>query len=124
MNSLLSSTDLVIFFGSLIAVMGMGLWVGRKEDSSEDYFLAGRKTRWWGVAGSIFGSNVSANHIVAAVALLDWYLTVPSSEPPKSPSNGTKLLPLGAKTTGSLSERCAESVQRYVTVGEDQRLLN
>ena len=43
MNSLLSSTDLVIFFGSLIAVMGMGLWVGRKEDSSEDYFLAGKK---------------------------------------------------------------------------------
>ena len=64
MNSLLSTTDLVIFFGSLVAVMGLGLWVGRKEDSSEDYFLAGKKTRWWGVAGSIFGSNVSANHIV------------------------------------------------------------
>ena len=69
MNSLLSSTDLVIFFGSLIAVMGMGLWVGRKEDSSEDYFLAGRKTRWWGVAGSIFGSNVSANHIVGMMGV-------------------------------------------------------
>ena len=40
MNSLLSTTDLIIFFGSLLAVMGMGLWVGRKEDSSEDYFLA------------------------------------------------------------------------------------
>ena len=69
MNSLLSSTDLVIFFGSLIAVMGIGLWVGRKEDSSEDYFLAGKKTRWWGVAGSIFGSNVSANHIVGMMGV-------------------------------------------------------
>tara|TARA_B100000886_G_scaffold166973_1_gene114129 strand:- start:14477 stop:16567 length:2091 start_codon:yes stop_codon:yes gene_type:complete len=69
MNSLLSSTDLFIFFGSLIAVMGMGLWVGRKEDSSEDYFLAGRSTRWWGVAGSIFGSNVSANHIVGMMGV-------------------------------------------------------
>ena len=69
MNSLLSTTDLFIFFGSLIAVMGMGLWVGRKEDSSEDYFLAGRSTRWWGVAGSIFGSNVSANHIVGMMGV-------------------------------------------------------
>ena len=69
MNSLLSTPDLVIFFGSLIAVMAMGLWVGRKEDSSEDYFLAGRKTRWWGVAGSIFGSNVSANHIVGMMGV-------------------------------------------------------
>ena len=69
MNSLLSTTDLIIFFGSLLAVMGMGLWVGRKEDSSEDYFLAGRSTRWWGVAGSIFGSNVSANHIVGMMGV-------------------------------------------------------
>ena len=69
MNSLLSTTDLVIFFGSLVAVMGVGLLVGRKEESSEDYFLAGKKTRWWGVAGSIFGSNVSANHIVGMMGV-------------------------------------------------------
>jgi len=69
MNSLLSTTDLIIFFGSLIAVMGMGLWVGKNENSSEDYFLAGKSTRWWGVAGSIFGSNVSANHIVGMMGV-------------------------------------------------------
>ena len=69
MNSLLSTTDLVIFFGSLVAVMSFGLLAGRKEDSSEDYFLAGKKTRWWGVAGSIFGSNVSANHIAGMMGV-------------------------------------------------------
>ena len=69
MNSLLSTTDLIIFFGSLLTVMGMGLWAGRKEDSSEEYFLAGKSTRWWGVAGSIFGSNVSANHIVGMMGV-------------------------------------------------------
>ena len=69
MNSLLSTTDLVIFFGSLFTVMLFGLWSGRKEDSSEDYFLAGKSTRWWGVAGSIFGSNVSANHIVGMMGV-------------------------------------------------------
>jgi len=69
MGDLLTTIDVVIFFGSLIAVMGIGLWAGRKEDTSADYYLAGRSTRWWGVAGSIFGSNVSANHIVGFVGL-------------------------------------------------------
>ena len=69
MESFLSTTDLIIFFGFLFAVMAIGLWVGKREDSSEDYFLAGKKTRWWGVAGSIFGSNVSANHIVGMMGV-------------------------------------------------------
>ena len=38
--------DMVIFFGSLIGIMAVGLWAGRKEETSEDYFLAGRQTRW------------------------------------------------------------------------------
>ncbi len=69
MNSLLSTQDLIIFFGSLIVVMAFGLWSGRNEKDSEDYFLAGKSTRWWGVAGSIFGSNVSANHIVGMMGV-------------------------------------------------------
>lgn len=64
-----TTLDLVIFFGSLITVMALGLWAGRKEETSDDYFLAGHKTRWWGVAGSIFGSNVSANHIVGMLGV-------------------------------------------------------
>lgn len=66
---ILSTLDLIVFFGTLMAIMGVGLWAGRKEDTSEDYYLAGRTTRWWGVAGSIFGSNVSANHIVGMMGV-------------------------------------------------------
>jgi len=64
MGELLTPADIAVFFGSLVAVMAVGLWAGRKEETSEDYYLAGKNTRWWGVAGSIFGSNVSANHMV------------------------------------------------------------
>ncbi len=67
--NVLTTFDLFIFSGSLILVMGLGLWAGRKEEDSEDYFLAGRNARWWGVAGSIFGSNVSANHIVGMMGV-------------------------------------------------------
>ena len=49
--------------------MALGLWAGRNESSSKDYFLAGRNVRWWGVAGSIFGSNISANHMVGMMGV-------------------------------------------------------
>ena len=69
MGNILSTADLIVFVGSLLAVMVLGLWVGRKEETSDDFFLAGKTSRWWGVAGSIFGSNVSANHIVGFVGV-------------------------------------------------------
>lgn len=65
----LGTLDYVIFFGTLIAAMAVGMWAGRKEDTSEDYFLAGKGLRWFGVAGSIFGSNVSANHMVGMMGV-------------------------------------------------------
>lgn len=49
--------------------MVVGVIVGRKEETSEDFFLAGHKVPWWGVAGSIFGSNVSANHMVGMMGI-------------------------------------------------------
>ena len=66
---LLGPVDYFIFFGSLVLIMAVGLWAGRREESSSDYFLAGRDARWWGVAGSIFGSNVSANHLVGMMGV-------------------------------------------------------
>ena len=69
MGNLLSNLDLAIFFTSLLVVMLLGLWAGRKEDTSSDYYLAGKQARWWGVAGSIFGSNVSANHLVGMMGV-------------------------------------------------------
>jgi len=69
MAELLGPVDYFIFFGSLVLIMAVGLWAGRREESSSDYFLAGRDARWWGVAGSIFGSNVSANHLVGMMGV-------------------------------------------------------
>lgn len=67
MDAAFTTLDLVVFVGSLILVMAVALVAGRKEDTSLDYFLAGRGVRWFGVAGSIFASNVSANHLVGFV---------------------------------------------------------
>lgn len=66
---MLSTIDLVVFLGSLATVMGIGLWAARREKTSEDFFLAGRSIGRWGVAGSIFGSNVSAAHLVGMLGI-------------------------------------------------------
>ena len=68
-DGILSRADFIVFFGSLLVVMAVGLWVGRGERTAQDYFLAGKDTPWWAVAGSIFGSNVSANHMVGMMAV-------------------------------------------------------
>ncbi|MCH7688349.1 MAG: transporter, partial [Planctomycetes bacterium] len=69
MGDVFTPLDLIIFFTALVGVMAVGLIAGRKENTSEDYFLAGRSVPWWGVAGSIFGSNVSANHMVGMMGI-------------------------------------------------------
>ena len=65
----LTAIDIVIFLASIAVVLAIGLWAGRKEDSAQDFFLAGRTVPWWGVAGSIFGTNVSAEHLVGMLGI-------------------------------------------------------
>ncbi len=64
-----STLDIVIFVAALLGVMFAGIWVGRKEKDSADFFLASRGAPWWAVAGSIFGSNISAHHIVGMMGV-------------------------------------------------------
>ena len=65
MNATLSSLDytvLLIYFGALAAV---AVWVFRqKNDTSEDYFLAGRNAGWFVIGASIFASNIGSEHVV------------------------------------------------------------
>ena len=49
--------------------MGFSFMVSKGESDSEDYFMAGRSIPWWGVAGSVFGTNVSANHLVGMLGI-------------------------------------------------------
>ncbi len=69
MNEVFTTVDIIVFIGALVLAMIVGLIASANEKTSEDYFLAGRKIPWWGVAGSIFGSNVSANHMVGMMGI-------------------------------------------------------
>ncbi|HVC94037.1 MAG TPA: sodium/solute symporter [Pirellulales bacterium] len=56
--------DFVVLVGSVLAVAAYGMYMGRREEGTADYFLAGRSVAWWAVAGSIFGTNISSHHLV------------------------------------------------------------
>ena len=46
-------------------ILGIAWWVIRqKQDSTTDYFLAGRHVGWFVIGASIFASNIGSEHIV------------------------------------------------------------
>lgn len=54
---------LVAYFG---AIMGIGLFMGRKNDSMEDFALGNRSIPWWAVLASILAAEISAGTFFGA----------------------------------------------------------
>lgn len=79
--------DIIAFILFLVFVIGISLYASRKEDNSEDYFLAGRKLSFWLIGISLIASNISSEHFVGmagsgygptglAVASYEWVAAV------------------------------------------------
>ncbi len=60
----LSTIDLLVFFGFMVAVVAVGMLKSRKEATSEDYFLAGRGLSWWLIGFSLIAANISTEQFV------------------------------------------------------------
>jgi len=69
MLQLLGFTDWLVFAALTLYLVGCGIWAGRKKKNAEDYFMAGRTLRWWSVAGSIYGANVSLSQIIGMLGI-------------------------------------------------------
>jgi SSS family solute:Na+ symporter len=79
--------DVVVFFGFIIAVIGVGIGMSRGENDSEDYFLAGRGLSWWLIGFSLIAANISteqfigmsgqaASYVGLAIASYEWMAAV------------------------------------------------
>jgi solute:Na+ symporter, SSS family len=78
--------DLTAFVGFIAFVIGVSLYASRKEDTGEDYFLAGRRLTWWLIGFSLIASNISTEHFVGmagrgydlglAIASYEWMAAV------------------------------------------------
>ncbi len=63
--TVLDTIDWVIIIAYFALILGIAFWVIRqKNDTSEDFFLAGRNLGWFVVGSSIFASNIGSEHIV------------------------------------------------------------
>ncbi len=61
----LSVIDLLIVTFYTLAVFGIGFWVSRhQKETTEVYFLAGRKMGWLVIGASLFVTNISTEHFV------------------------------------------------------------
>ncbi|MCB9264192.1 MAG: solute:sodium symporter family transporter [Lewinellaceae bacterium] len=59
-----NTLDLVTFIGFIVFVVLFTLYISRKEDTAEDYFLAGRNLSWWVIGLSLIASNISTEHFI------------------------------------------------------------
>jgi len=60
----LDPLNLVVFLGFIAVVVAISLYASRREQSGEDYFLAGRKLTWPLIGFSLIASNISTEHFV------------------------------------------------------------
>jgi SSS family solute:Na+ symporter len=79
--------DLLAFGGFIAVVVGVSLYASRREQSTEDYFLAGRRLTWGLIGFSLIASNISTEHFVGmagqafgrvglAIASYEWIAAV------------------------------------------------
>jgi len=64
----LAKIDIVVFTAYCCLIVGLGLYVSRRkkghEETSTDYFLAGRALPWWAIGASLIASNISAEQFI------------------------------------------------------------
>lgn len=62
------TVDFVILVIYLVALVALGLFLGRnkkgEEKSANDYFLAGNTLTWWAVGASLIAANISAEQFI------------------------------------------------------------
>ena len=83
----LSLLDVAVFLGFIGTVVTVGIVMSRNEQSSEDYFLAGRGLSWWLIGFSLIAANISTEQFVGmsgsaaadvglAIASYEWMAAV------------------------------------------------
>src|ERR1043165_4616038 len=56
----LNALDFLVIAAYLVGITALGIWVGRKQKDSKDYFVADRCIAWWAVMISVVASETSA----------------------------------------------------------------
>ena len=69
------AVNTIVLVAYLLALVGIGITFARREKSSNDFFLAGRRIPWWAAGISIFATQLSAITFISTPAVAyatDW----------------------------------------------------
>lgn len=67
--SSLTWQDYTVLFFSLVLLVLVGLYCGREEKSTHDFFLGGRRIPWWAACLSFVATEISAVTIISVPAI-------------------------------------------------------
>src|SRR5436853_575607 len=69
MNSYFNAGDWGVIVVYLLGIIGLGVWFGRDQHTTRDYFLGGKNIPWWGIGLSIVAAETSALTIISVPAM-------------------------------------------------------
>lgn len=69
MNSYFNFADWLVIIAYLGGIIGLGIWFGKDQRNTRDYFLGSRNIPWWGIGVSIVAAETSALTIIGVPAI-------------------------------------------------------
>src|SRR5204863_6551211 len=64
-----SGGDWLVIVAYLLGIIGLGVWFGRDQRNTRDYFLVSKNIPWWGIGLSIVAAETSALTIIGVPAI-------------------------------------------------------
>src|SRR3954468_8456352 len=65
----LSFSDWAVIVLYLLGIIGLGVWFGKDQKNTRDYFLGSKNIQWWGIGLSIVAAETSALTIIGVPAM-------------------------------------------------------
>ncbi len=69
MNGYFSIGDWLVILAYLAGIVALGVWFGKDQRNTRDYFLGSRNIPWWGIGVSIVAAETSALTIIGVPAI-------------------------------------------------------
>src|SRR6266576_1235238 len=69
MPQFFNAGDWLVIVAYLAGIIALGVWFGRDQRNTRDYFLGGKNIPWWGIGFSIVAAETSALTIIGVPAM-------------------------------------------------------
>src|ERR1051326_4319754 len=69
MNSYFNPADWIVIVLYLLGIIGLGVWFGKDQHNTRDYFLGSKNIPWWGIGLSIVAAETSALTIIGVPSM-------------------------------------------------------